>query len=116
MGGQCAILGPTDVQNSGFEIDPPPSQVHHLRRSQAMPVGQEQHQGVTVAVPVGLGRLNELIDLVGSQVLTGSQLGIRWARRRDCSIFSAWRDQPQVQSRHDLRAPRAATVQTIGIF
>jgi hypothetical protein len=46
---------------------------------------------------VGLGRLDQLLDLVRGQVLAGTELGIRRPLRRNCSIFSAWRDQSQVR-------------------
>jgi hypothetical protein len=68
-----AVLGPTDVQDGHFEVDLlPPTQVHDFRRSKAMPVGQKHHQGIAVAVAIGLGRLNELIDLVSGQVFAGA--------------------------------------------
>jgi hypothetical protein len=51
-----------------------PAQVHHFGRSEAVPVGQEHHQRVAVAVAVGLGRLDQFLDLVRRQVLAGAQL------------------------------------------
>jgi hypothetical protein len=67
-----------------------------------MPIGQEYHQAIAVAVAIGLGCLNEILDLVGGQVLTGAEISVWWTRRRDCSNFSAWRDQAEV-----LPGPRA---------
>jgi hypothetical protein len=81
-----------------------------------MPVGQQHHQGVAVAVAIGLGCVNELIDLIGRQVLTRAQLGIRRSLRGDCSFFSGWGDEAQVRFGHDLRASPTATVQRIGIL
>jgi hypothetical protein len=46
-----------------------------------------------VAAAVGLGRLDELLDLVGGQVFAGAQLRVWWALRRDCSIFQ-WLARP----------------------
>jgi hypothetical protein len=60
---------------------------------------------VTVAVAIALGCLDELLDLLGGEVLTGAQIRIWGALRRDCSIFSGWRDQAQVRICHGLCAP-----------
>ena len=79
MRGRRAVLGPADVQGCGFEVDLLPAQVHHFGRSEAMPVGQKHHQRVALAVAVRLGRLDQLLDLVGSQVLAGAQLSV-WRR------------------------------------
>jgi hypothetical protein len=67
-----------------------------------MPIGQKHHQSVTVAVAVGLGCLDELLDLVGGQMLARAQISVWRALRRDCSIFSDWRHQPQVRT---MRSP-----------
>jgi hypothetical protein len=93
-----AVLGSADVHGCGFEVVP--AQVHHFGRSKAMPIGQKHHQRVTVTVLVGLGRLNQLLDLVGREVLAGAQLCIWCALRRDCSIFGSWGDQSQVRICH----------------
>jgi hypothetical protein len=70
-----------------------------------MPVSQEHHQRVAVTVAIGLGRLDQPLDLVRSEVLAGPKLGIRWSVRRHCSIFSAWRDQAQVRFCHEFSYP-----------
>jgi hypothetical protein len=49
----------------------------------AVPVSQEHHQGVTVAVAVGLGRLDQRLHLIGRQVFAGAQIGVWSARRCD---------------------------------
>jgi hypothetical protein len=67
-----------------------------------MPVGQEHHQRVAVAMTIGFGYLDQPLNLIRSQVLTGTELGIRGPPRRDCAIYSAWRDQAQVRVRHDF--------------
>jgi hypothetical protein len=53
----------TQVQDSGFEIDLLPPQVHYLSRSQNMPVGQEHHQTITVSIAVRLCCFVKLVDL-----------------------------------------------------
>src|SRR5690348_3576225 len=70
-----------------------------------MPVGQKHHQAVTVAVAVGLGCFDQLLDLVACEMLAGAQLSIGRAPRRDCSIFSGWRDQSKVGICPGLCAP-----------
>ena len=74
MRGRGAVLGSADVQGCGFEVDLLPAQVHYLGRSQAMPVGQEHHQRVAMAIAVRLSRLDQLLDLIGREVLARAQL------------------------------------------
>ena len=57
-----------------------------------------------MAVAVLRDRLDQLLDFVGDEVLAGA-LRVGCAMRRDCSIFSGWRDQPQVRFCHTERAP-----------
>ena len=59
-----------------------PAQVAQLRRPQAVPVGDQDHGGVAVAVAVGLGGLDQLLDLGLGQMLARAQLGIRLPQRR----------------------------------
>jgi hypothetical protein len=44
-----------------------------------------------MTMAVGVGRLDQLVDFVGRQMLSGAQLGIWWPLRGNCSIFSGWR-------------------------
>jgi hypothetical protein len=76
------------------------SVVEQLTRAQPMAVGQQDHGGVPMTVPVASGRGHERFDLVRGQVLAGPQLGVRPAQRRDCPIFGGWRDQSQVRFYH----------------
>ena len=100
-----SVLGPADVQGCGFEVDLLPAQVYHFGRSKAMPEGQKHHERNAMAVAVLPGRLDQPLDLIGGEVLAGAQLYIWCAPRRDCSIFSGWRDQSQVRFCHD-KSPR----------
>jgi len=57
---QCAefvLLGPADGQRRVFEVDLVPAQVDQFNRPEAVPVGQQHHGGVAVAVSIGLGGL-----------------------------------------------------------
>jgi hypothetical protein len=65
-----------------------------------MPVGQQHHQSVTVAVAVGLGRLDQLLDFVNRQMFAGAKLGVWAATRSDCSNFSGWCHQSQFRFFH----------------
>ena len=87
MRGWGAVLGPPDVQGCGFEVDLLPAHVHHFGGPEAVPVGQKHHECVAVAVAVGLGRLDQLLDLVGGQVLARAQLCVG-ARRGVTVRFS----------------------------
>lgn len=66
-----------------------------------MPERQQDHERVAAAMPVALGRLDQLVDLV--QMLAGTELGI-WLpaglRPFDCAIFDGWQEQRQVRLRH----------------
>jgi hypothetical protein len=67
-----------------------------------MPVGQEHHQRVAVTVAVGLGGLDQPLDLVRRQVLASPEQGVLWPTRNDCAIYSARRDQAQVRVCRDF--------------
>ena len=84
-GARRAVLDPPDVEDGGPELDLVPSQVAQLGRSQAMPEGDQDHGGVPVPVAVGLGRLDQGLDLAGGEVLPGAKLGVRTPCRRNCS-------------------------------
>ena len=54
-----------------------------------MPICQEHHERVAVAVAVMLDHLDQPIDLIGSQMLPRAQLRIWCAPRRDCANLVA---------------------------
>jgi hypothetical protein len=62
-----------------------------------MPVGQKDHQRITIAVAVGLGGLDQLVDLVVLEILARPQLSVFQPTWRNCSIFSGWRDGARVR-------------------
>jgi len=73
-----------------------------------VPVGQKHHERIAMAVAVLRDRLDQLLDFVGDEVLAGAQLRVGCAMRRDCSIFSGWRDPTQDRFSCCSRTVRAA--------
>src|SRR5215831_21403744 len=49
------ILGSIDVQSTVTEVDSVPTQGHKLAYPQAMPIGDQDHGGVAVAMAVAAG-------------------------------------------------------------
>ena len=86
MDGRRAALGPIDVQPAVAEVDRIPPQRHQLGRPQAVPVGEQDHGGVAVAVAIEPGRRDQPGDLSVGQVLARPDLGVwpatRWADGR----------------------------------
>jgi hypothetical protein len=72
-----------------------------------MPEGQKDHEGVAVAIAIGLGRLDQSLDLVDGQVLACPQDAILCPTRRNYSIFSYWRDQTQAWFGHEKSPSRS---------
>jgi hypothetical protein len=58
VGAWRPVFEPTDVQSGCFEVDLVPPQVANFPWPQAMPEGQEHHQSVAVAMPIGLSCLD----------------------------------------------------------
>jgi hypothetical protein len=109
MGGRRTALEPVDMDLAPIEVDLLPFQVRHLGGAEAVPVRHEDHQRVAGAVAVAAGGLDEPFHLGVGQVLALAQVPVRRTPRRlrsDCPVFSAWRHQPQVRTRHEPRAPR----------
>jgi hypothetical protein len=69
MRGRRALLGPADVQDGMREIDLIPTQVYKLGRPQAVAIGDKDHAGVPVTPAIGLGGIDQPIDLAAGQVL-----------------------------------------------
>jgi len=49
---RCAPLGPADVQGRSVEVDLIPAKVGEFGHAQAVAVGDEDHGGVAVTVPL----------------------------------------------------------------
>ena len=91
MGRRRALLGPADVQDGVAEIDLIPTQVYKLGRPQAVAEGDKDHGGIPVTPAIGLGGIDQPIDLGAGQVLPGPIDRVRFSsRHRDCSIYSGW--------------------------
>jgi hypothetical protein len=50
-------------------------------------------------------RLDQLLHFAVGQVLPGPQIGVFRPARGNCSIYSDWRDQPELRFCHDKCAP-----------
>jgi hypothetical protein len=89
-GGQAA-LEPGDVQQAGGEIDLLPAERYQLAHAEAVAVGQHKQGRVPMPVPATLaGRRDELLDLVGRQVLAASERGVRQPFRWNCPVYGYW--------------------------
>jgi hypothetical protein len=77
-----SILQPRDVQQACFQIHLVPAQRDELRDAQPMPVGDEDQRAIARTVAAELARgLQELLDLIGGQVLALAPRGVGLARR-----------------------------------
>jgi hypothetical protein len=103
MGAGCTVLDSPHVQDRALEVDLVPAQVADLGGAQPVPEGHEDQGRVPVTVAVGLGGLDQGLDLAGRQVLPGPKFGVGTSGRRNCSIYFCWRDQPEVRLRHGKR-------------
>jgi hypothetical protein len=66
-----AILDPTNVQDRLIKIDLLPTKIDKLGRAEPVPESDQNDRGVTVALPIVLGRLDETLNLCPRQVLAG---------------------------------------------
>ena len=96
MGTRHAFLGPTNVQDGMGEIDLIPTQVYKLGRPQTVAEGDKDHGGIPVTPAIGLGGIDQPIDLGAGQVLAGPVFGVPLPSRcADCSFYSGWGHQFQ---------------------
>ena len=92
------------------EVDGVPAQRHQLGRPQPMPIGDQHHGGVAVAVAVLPGSSDQPGDLAVGQVLAGADLGITFAARQastnaNCPNNGGRRHQRQMWICHDFSGP-----------
>ena len=76
-----AVLGPVHVQAAMAEVDGVPPQRHQLGRPKTMPIRDQHHSGIAVAVAILPGGDDQTIDLGVGQVLAGADLGVTFAVR-----------------------------------
>ena len=78
-----AALDPADMHAAMGEVDGVPAQRDQLGRPQAVPVGDQHHGGVAVAIAVLASGRDQPIDLGVGQVLARADLGVaaplRWS-------------------------------------
>ena len=89
------------------EVDRVPAQRHQLGRPQAVPIGDQHHGGVAVAMAVLPGGSDQASDLAVGEVLAGADLGIAFAARRapaivNCPNNGGWRHQREMRFCHDF--------------
>ena len=78
------------MQAAMGKIDGVPAQRDQLARPQAVPVGDQHHGGVAVAIAVLASCSDQPIDLAIGQVLARADLGVapplRWSSLVNCPI------------------------------
>jgi len=83
MGARQPVLAPSDMQKPLMQIDLLASQADQFRNAQSMPVGDQNHRGVPVAMASEPpGRDDEPVNLGRGQVLPAAALGIGLFGRR----------------------------------
>ena len=95
-----AALEPAHMQAAMGKVDRVPAQRDQLARPQAMPVGDQDHGGVAVAIAVLASCRDQPIDLGVGQVLARADLGVaaplRWSSLVNCPINGGRRHQRQM--------------------
>ena len=102
-----AALEPPDMQAAMGEVDGVPAQRHELARPQPVPVGDQHHGGIAVAVAILPGSIDQAGNLAIGEVLAGADLGVTLAARRapaiaNCPNNGGWRHQRQMRICHDF--------------
>ena len=95
------------MQAAMGEVDGVPAQRDQLGRPQPVPVGDQHHGGIAVAVAILPGGGDQAIDLAIGEVLAGADLGVALAARRapaiaNCPNNGGWRHQRQMRICHDF--------------
>jgi len=86
-----AALEPRHMQSSSIQIDLLPLQRHQLADPEPVPVAQEDHRRIPLAVAPALPcRLAQLLDLGLGQVLPRSDLAVALPAQTDCSLCGGW--------------------------
>src|SRR6516164_911176 len=85
-----AVLDAGDMQEAMHEVHLLPPQRAQFGRSEAMPVGEQDHGRVPVAMAVVPGSLHKPFDLTLRQVFTLAVMGVGEATSANCSLYSGW--------------------------
>src|SRR5262249_39145664 len=70
-----------DMQPTVTEVEGVPAQRHELARPQPVPIGDQDHGGVAVAVTVVAGGFDQAVDLGVGEIFAGAEVRIAPARR-----------------------------------
>jgi hypothetical protein len=65
-----AVLDPMNVQDRLIKVCLLPTKIDKLGRAEPVPESYQDHGRVAVALPIGLGRLDEALDLCRRKVLS----------------------------------------------
>src|SRR6516162_3225079 len=114
MSGGDAALEPGDMEQTTREIDLAPFEPAQLADAQAVPVGDEDHRGITMAVATALAsRGDQRLDLHRRQVFAWPAIDValstRWPRRLtdhpqlNCTIPAHWSPLAAGMLRQGLR-------------
>jgi hypothetical protein len=98
----------------GIEVDLVPAQVTRLGGAQSVPEDQEDHGGVPLPVAVGLGRVDQGLDLARRQVLPGAKLGVRSPLGATVRFTSVGATSLRLDFAMETGLPRIATVRSFG--
>src|SRR6516225_6679095 len=102
-----AAFEPPDMQAAMGEVDGVPAQRHQLGRPRPVPVGDQHHGGIAVAVAILPASIDQAGNLAISEVLAGADLGVTFAARRvwaiaNCPNNGGCRHQRQMRICHDF--------------
>jgi hypothetical protein len=65
------------MQGCGFKIHLLPPEITHLSGPEPMTKGEEDHEGVAVALAIDRRYCDKPLHLVGGEMLSGSELSVR---------------------------------------
>ena len=90
------------MQTAVGKVDGVPPQRNELARPQPVPVGDQHHGGIAMAVAILPGGIDQAGDLAIGEVLAGADLGVAFAARRapaiaNCPNNGGWRHQRQMR-------------------
>jgi len=87
-------LGPTDMQPARGKLDLWPLEIAQLASSQAVPVADQDHRRIAMAVAARIpSRSHQTLDFPGCEVFASSNWG----------IYDGWRRASNCPESHDLR-------------
>ena len=86
--GGLTIFDPTHMQSCASKVDLRPFEPAKLGSSQPMSKRHKQHCRIPMPVTIGLGDLDQLLNLAWRQVFTATIFAIRQSCWRNCSVFS----------------------------